>query len=144
MTLRPLDPYEPEAKDPAVTELIDFIRARLDEDERTAHEARRGPWHVDGGTVYATHITDQIVDYTDSAEHVARHDPARVLAEVDAKRKMIALCGPPLIDVTPFGTAPDAPPETVLGAGEPWGLPVLHLLALPYADHPDYRAEWRP
>lgn len=56
--------------------------------------------------------------------HIARHDPARVLAECEATRRIV---------------------EWATTEGhEQWGVgPVLNLLALPYADHPDYRAEWR-
>jgi len=55
------------------------------------------------------------------ADHIARWDPARVLAECEAKRRLIAL-----------------------GEKDSYWDDVLRLLALPYADHPDYRDEWRP
>ncbi|MFE3762284.1 DUF6221 family protein [Streptomyces sp. NPDC059104] len=64
--------------------------------------------------------------------HIVRHDPARVLAEVDAKRQVLAHI------------------EAQLDRTDtPWWFddtltPVLHLLALPYAGHPDYRKDWRP
>lgn len=104
-----------------MTDPIAFLRARLDEDEQVALAAKPGPWQVDGGTVYARHPTDEIVDYTDSADHIARHDPTRVLADVAAKRQII---------------------ELVIGAYA--GYAVLPLLALPYAGHPDYREDWKP
>ncbi|MBX6358139.1 MAG: hypothetical protein IRZ05_20110 [Micromonosporaceae bacterium] len=60
--------------------------------------------------------------------HIARHDPARVLADVDAKRRIIeAALGEQ--DHGDFGWA--------------W-TQVLALLALPYADRPGYQDEWRP
>lgn len=64
----------------------------------------------------------------DAARHIARWDPARVLAECEAKRQIVERCA--AVDF--------AMPSTHLAHG------VLALLALPYADHPDYRDEWRP
>jgi hypothetical protein len=64
------------------------------------------------------------------AQHVARWDPARVLAECGAKRQIIA-------KVT----------EIEYNLGGPWthamGDEILASLAQPYADHPDYREEWQ-
>ncbi|MET8827527.1 DUF6221 family protein [Streptomyces sp. NPDC004610] len=56
--------------------------------------------------------------------HIVRHDPARVLAETDAKRRVLAWAL----------TAPPSPSRDH----------VLRLLALPYADRPGYREKWRP
>jgi hypothetical protein len=103
----------------------------------------------------------------EDAEHIARHDPARVLAECDAKRRIVEAearrrrtkdnvtatsqkAPDDWVDVTWMDenfqpheehvsqqefnerfTEPAPPSET------------LRLLALPYADHPDYREEWR-
>lgn len=58
--------------------------------------------------------------------------PSRVLAECDAKRQIVDMCGYHLEfsgDVTP--------------ASDDLATATLHFLALPYADHPDYREEWR-
>jgi hypothetical protein len=51
-----------------------------------------------------------------------------VLAEVDAKRRILDECGWAVKN----------------GGGSAFVLPVLRLLALPYADHPDYRPDWAP
>jgi len=53
--------------------------------------------------------------------HVTRHDPARVLAECEAKRLLVEWL-----------------------AMEPREDQALAFLALPYADHPDYDEAWRP
>lgn len=55
--------------------------------------------------------------------------PARALAECEAKRRIIYWLSDPY--------------SAVEGA---WVLEakILPELALPYADHPDYRDEWRP
>ncbi|MFH9413972.1 DUF6221 family protein [Streptomyces rochei] len=147
-------------------DLVQWPRAQLDEDERTAQATLwdddgalgsggwfaydRGPregfrearWVVidraDEGVVDSR---PQAADDQAVARHIAEWDPARVLREIDAKRMTIALCAPPLVDVTGPG---DTERSYVPGEGPPWGLDVLKLLALPYADRLGYRDEWRP
>lgn len=86
--------------------LVEFLRARLNEDEAAAEQTLslklragrfRGKtiphWKItgsgyglideDGGTVRAQNI------FPAEAAHVVRHDPARVLREIDAKRKIL-------------------------------------------------------
>jgi hypothetical protein len=63
------------------------------------------------------------------AQHIARHDPARVLADCDAKRRIVKLHA-----VTTSGDCVACDQQ----------YDVLRLLASPYADHPDYRSEWAP
>ncbi|GHB55242.1 hypothetical protein GCM10010331_48820 [Streptomyces xanthochromogenes] len=114
-------------------DLVQFLRDRLDEDEVAAVAAKPGPWHADGGSVYATHPTDEIVSYTNSAEHIARHNPPRVLADVEAKREVLRVAAAAHDYFETFTSGFGAAMEQV-----------LRLLALPHADHPDYRDEWRP
>ncbi|MCT9092817.1 DUF6221 family protein [Streptomyces sp. ASQP_92] len=115
-------------------DLVQFLRDRLDEDAEAAGTATPGPWHADGGSVYATHPTDEVVSYTDSAEHIARHNPARVLADIEAKRQILDL----------HVAEPGQHPDFCGHDKHELPCPTLRLLALPYADHPDYREEWRP
>lgn len=68
-----------------------------------------------------------------SPEHIARWDPARVLAEVAAKRR--------IIEHVVRGRAYYWDTDNTLF---PPGLAILGALALPYADRPGYRDEWRP
>lgn len=71
------------------------------------------------------------------AEHIARHDPARVLADVAAKRRIVS-------DVQRV-THHDP-----LRQGDYWrgvrdaAEGYLRLLSLPYASAPGYRDEWAP
>ncbi|MEU1071962.1 MULTISPECIES: DUF6221 family protein [unclassified Streptomyces] len=151
-------------------DLVQFLRDRLDEDEALALEAPKGPWHI-GNAVDPTqpchvHTFPGVRLVADGlnwlvAEHIARHDPARVLREIEAKRQLlvIALAEPHLrceednwyscsaltddhgellcIDKTRAGKPCDCGRDRRLARH-------LHLLALPYADHADYRDEWRP
>jgi hypothetical protein len=81
---------------PAVNEvdrIVADLRAALDAVEVAARKAKPGPWTQDGGSIYATHPTDEVVDwvYDDSWEHIALNDPPRVLALVAAHREILEL-----------------------------------------------------
>jgi hypothetical protein len=137
---------------------VTWLRAQLDEDERLAQEAADG----DGGTWYMGErwnvFRDEDVapegcgdvhrlvvygNVRSQSEHIARHDPARVLAEVAAKRAILDLHDPN--DTTGKRRwcvgciEPDLPGLMVR-------MPCQHarLLAAPYADRPGYRNEWAP
>lgn len=111
--------------------LTEFLLARIAEDEEAAHGAAAamqsnygtGSWDVrpDGRLGLGGGLS---LGVGPVAPHVARHDPARVLAECEAKRRIVE-------EVLPIH--PDYDP-----------LYVQRLLALPYADHPDYQEAWRP
>ncbi|MFH8581709.1 DUF6221 family protein [Streptomyces zaomyceticus] len=100
-----------------LTEFLAFLNGCLDEDERTARAATEGPWQVDNEQ-HAEAITTPtgtvvvgggrwggeapVFETTQDALHIARHDPARVLAEVDAKRQFLKA----------YEAAPSRPAET--------------------------------
>lgn len=90
-------------------DLVNFLRARLDEDQT---ELRR---MTTGGLV----------------QGYLRVHGDKMLSDIDAKRRIIAEC-------RPGGLGGDA-----LDLVDALGALVLCLLALPYADHPDYDPEWR-
>lgn len=135
-------------------DLIDFIRARLDEDAAIAAGAGApvGPGWKHVRTYNEIEIsTDRVLSQGgayevaapgiqggegDVAVHIARHDPARVLAEVNAKRAILEEHAP-VVDGAQSGWKWHAGSEAVSGQ-------IVRLLGLPYADHPDYREEWRP
>jgi hypothetical protein len=109
-----------------MTDLVEFLRAALDEDERVARVATPGPWRLDAGLRLPEQIDVVSVDYftvcedledTDAA-HIARHDPARVLAEVAAKRGLLA----------------ELAAANMVFA--------MRLLAEPYAGREGWRGEW--
>lgn len=105
-----------------VKDLIEFLRARLNEDERIARAADDdGMSGVPG-------------------EHIVRWDPARVPAEVEAKRRIIDLCE----EWIEIGEIPPNATWSDEAAGGVVARDVLSLLALPYADHADYDLAWAP
>ena len=121
-------------------DLLDFLRARLDDDQRIAQDAVAklgadgdvAEWQADAWSVYCGGVGDGTLagtgrvfsgswpdnPPTSVSTHIARHDPAHVLREVAAKRAIIDMVNSP-------------PPMT------------LRWLAAVWSDHPDYRAEWR-
>jgi hypothetical protein len=115
-------------------DLADFLLARIAEDEEAARAAiepdQLHPW---GDRTLPRRrpedVPDEVRGYLGGTwgEHFARWDPARVLAECDAKRRIVQW-----VQRWPWRAEP---PSSVDG--------LLPILALPYADHPDYREEWR-
>jgi hypothetical protein len=164
-----------------VDDLVQFLRARLLEDERIAREAsggtvigEPGSWRPSpAGDEWEASRTDcdedellvalrpglprppdvmsgmwgAITDFKPEFEdprvtsplpqfqHAARHDPARVLAEVDAKRRIVDLAAEILVaakgdsEVDHYGGL-SAAEETLL------------LLARPFRGHPDFDQSW--
>lgn len=72
------------------------------------------------------------------ARHIAYWDPARVLAECEAKRRIVELH---VVEPLP---PPSKSASCVQCWGAVWPCPTLRLLASPHRDHPDYRPEWAP
>jgi hypothetical protein len=105
--------------------LIEFLTARLDEDEAVAERLRSSsagdPWGWQPNRLET--CEKRRVDYP----------PARVLADVKAKRAIVAL-SQTIIDSDPYEIDSDAP--TAAGM-------ILRNLASVYADHADFREEWR-
>jgi hypothetical protein len=155
-------------------DLAAFIEARLAEDEAMAREATQGDWHwVDPGVktklalVTGGYSVDSATRW-DSAEwgwnyvlrslddrpfqadtaHIARHDPARVLREVAAKRAIVAEHQPRRVgqSLTWCGRCHrvirDAREDEDPCGPFDWPCPTMRALAAAWNDHGDYRAEW--
>jgi len=140
--------------------LAEFLLARIGEDEKLAQAAGGESWHVNSESYPESISTGdptwrdvvaggrwggeaRIFDTDEDALHIARWSPARALAECDAKRRIIDLHQPTTHPVLP----PECEwcgPDTALDLDEQWPCLHLKLFALPYADHPDYREEWKP
>ncbi|MET8628863.1 DUF6221 family protein [Kitasatospora sp. NPDC004669] len=126
-------------------EIADFLQARLHED---ADLARRcdggddcGTWIADGSTVDFCH-SELAGFHPTVAAHIARHDPARVLREVAAKRRVLRRH-----TLSPASGDPDLPWDNRYDCqydGDDWPCTDVLDLLLPYADHPDFRTGWIP
>lgn len=154
-----------------MNELVEFLGARLDEDEQAAQACPFANWETSGpppghyahsststslngryehDSRRAAILANPTFHAQGSLAHAARHDPARVLREVEAKRKLVHVHGQSHECLALTGSG-----ERSVVDDKPWELwepahtddhgPcfVLRCLALPYADHPDYHEEWR-
>ena len=144
--------------------LAEWLRAQLNEDERTARAAtwcdEAAAWHAepspfgarDGGQRWyvedamddgvVTHVDPVASDDEGVARHIAAHGPARVLREVDAKRRIVSAYEDAVtaFDNTELGT--DL--HDLMGGSVNSLRYALQALALPYADRPGFKEEWRP
>lgn len=138
-------------------DLIEFLRARLNEDEAAAQAATSGNWRYnprkqwhsppsvlgvipEGEEYVATgrHSAPSCVAVTGPADHpqsmadaahIARWDPTRIAAEVEAKRRVIEV-----LELAGDSTFP----------ADAWVLAreALRELAQPYRDHPEFDPSW--
>lgn len=112
--------------------LTEFLLARIAEDEAMARNDLWGDGAAPGTAgLYWWH--DEL-----GGDHIAV-EPRRVLAECEAKRRIVGSW------VAQWSIPEDDFPSRPLGGqgGEVYYDVLCHLAAV-YADHPDYRDEWRP
>jgi Family of unknown function (DUF6221) len=123
--------------------LDEFLLARIAEDKRIAAEAAaaggQADWQPDDLPGARTAPRSLV-------EHVARHDPSRVLAECAARRRLVMACRDIRPDMAFLGARPRGMADFYLTPADPHQLSALTLalLAAPYAAHHDYRPEWKP
>lgn len=129
-----------------MNDLVEFLRARLDEDEELAQAAPRGPWGEDASHCVVDATGVRVICSVNGGTlrptlavraHVLGHDPARVLREVEAKRQLL----------TEYAEVAhnDGAGSYEYGYGWADGLGLaVRCTAAAYADHPDYRPEWAP
>ncbi|MFJ6729398.1 DUF6221 family protein [Streptomyces sp. NPDC091281] len=122
-------------------ELTRWLGQQLDEDERIARRAGDTFWQIgETGVIVATE-GDRAeecasVNWAGVAEHIVRHDPVRVLREIDAKRQALAHYEQVFQQAA---DGADSYVKIVAALGRQ-----VRIMASVYADRPGYRAEWRP
>lgn len=132
----------------AVTErpLVAFLRARWDEAEYAAAVGLQGrTWTSPCTGVVDLSLGEGIEDLLAIgdrwvAEHIERYDPAWVLADIAAKRKILE-------EVEGFideADTDDYLPDDVRNANKATANAIIRWLVEPYADHPDYPKERQP
>ena len=118
-------------------DLVAFLREQLDAEEQEARDtaAEWGTaWTVNEemATVQSNTGADVVAEDA-PLQYIARHDPARALPEIDAKREVVRLAERAYDYHETFMNGFAAAIE---GA--------LRLFAQAYVHHPDYRPEWAP
>lgn len=154
-------------------DLIAFLSARLDEDEAAVKAATPGPWAWEatgdkdnswavglvqdddeqplsgqiehGQGVVIDGVCESINGHVPDADHIARHDPARSLREVEADRAILDR----LDRAARYRDQVFAQEPPRSGSDEMRAVTtmltlesVVKLRAAIYSDHPDYRPEW--
>lgn len=135
-------------------DLAQWLTAQLEDGESAARGAKGrtgGRWTQDDGPPEDIVLYDMSGKLTmGQARHIARHDPARVLREIDAKRKLVKLHGRATLragggaqyyDTTTVCRSCEA---NLQFPDESWPCTTLRLLAAPYSDRPGFREEWKP
>src|SRR5690242_13034934 len=132
--------------------LTEFLLARIAEDEAAAREVTdffysEGRWkwgHALPVKVALLDDRESVVLATRddgptwmACDHIARHDPARVLAECEAKRRIVQRHA-----LREF-FRPGGADALCTHCRDSHPCADLRDLASVYADHPDYREEWR-
>jgi len=117
--------------------IVEFLEARLAEDELTANAAIDGSsdWQVlysyrdvkDGDGRYVV-LADSHYPTVAQAAHIARHSPARILRQCEAVRAAIA-------EYLRLDVLGDLPGRTATEV-------VLRELAMVHADHVDFDQTW--
>lgn len=148
-----------------MTGINEFLVARLREDEAQARDAasrNAAQWSCPASAVLDVGDDDFVLVHDSGVgEHMRRWDPARVLREVETKRRILDLHK---VNVEVEGAPPRFPHPHVRYqqgrvtywcdrcdhdrdyghiSGPDEGCPTLRLLAAPYADHPDFNPTWR-
>lgn len=140
--------------------LVEFLTARLDEDEQLARTVeqnvgteRKGEPYSDGSGIavgdafpsYPWGAYDGELPFMAGPGH-----PSRVLADVAAKRAILALHPPETVEQFDGTEVNLEPPfrcdicwDPLSGDSAEWPCPTLLVLAGVYADHPDFDPAWR-
>jgi hypothetical protein len=128
-----------------MTDLVEFLRARLAEDEQAARRAGETFRQIGETGVIVAIERDRAeecasANWTGIAEHIVRHDPARILRDVERDQRLLDLHAP---GETEYVDGDVCMTCEVKGEGPYYPCQTLRLLTLPYADHPDYNESWQ-
>lgn len=151
-------PADPDANTAMAESLVEFLRARLDEDRQRVIRAGEGrvAWltfrNSDGSMRYTTvaaeagdgaWIADGEELLTEPASVDVIFDPSRVLAEVEAKRRIIDLAESWASQAERVERADARPDAVMLRTQAITAETIVRVLIQPYADHPDFDPAWR-
>ena len=125
-----------------MTDLITFLKARLDEDEALIRHNSDGHGLCDGFPDYRTYIDGD----TNAADAYIEHfGPARMLREVEADRRLLDLYerAKQYRDRVFAQPEPRSISDEICAVTQMMALEqVMRLRAAVHGNHPDYREDW--
>jgi hypothetical protein len=138
--------------------VTDFVLARIAEDEAAASVASPAPWHAQGAAevmlptpwklrpwrrnALAECNNLSLDENRANAAHIARHDPARVLAQCAAMRKVVEDHRPFRLAQTVCQTCEEKPRIGYEAGSDGWPCPTIRALASIWSDHPQFDPAW--
>jgi lipopolysaccharide biosynthesis regulator YciM len=117
--------------------VIEFALARIEADEAKATRASSA---VASWPMVANEAARLSAD---AGWHVLDHNPARVLAQCAAMRKIVEDHRPFRLAQTVCQTCEEKPQIGYEAGVVEWPCPTIRALASIWSDHPDWREEWR-
>jgi len=119
--------------------IVEFLEARIGEDEALAYEAKS--WAAVGQVDWIGQPGDGLAPRLGAGgPHITAWSPARVLAECKAKRAIIEQAQNATEAEKEYD---DYEWQGTVSRSEPWtGDAIVYALAAVYADHPDYDPAW--
>ncbi len=123
-------------------DLVAFLRARLADDEQAAQATMVALSADDGVPMWPDYQTHDSPEIDTARSYLARFQPARVLAEVEAKREVIRLYEDALATIEMLQSH-GREAGAHQGAAEAY-LNVIRRDVVAYAAHPEFDESWRP
>jgi hypothetical protein len=124
------------------TDLIAFVRARLDEEARLARDAGGDVWWTPKDLPGEVHGRSGVIAFSLKSErydaHIARQDPADTLRRVAASRVVVDEYAQ-IAELDTDTAAYDHTSVRAIGLGF-----AVRQMAAQYPSHADYRARWMP
>jgi hypothetical protein len=124
-------------------DLTTWLLTQIDADERVADRALDVSTDLGHQASWSSFSAGDVAD--EAITHVEAWSPDRVLAECEAKRRIVDLhpvvgddvCDTCVVGMRGYPAYPNSKPER-------WPCGTLRALALGYADRPGYQQDWRP
>ncbi|MCX4605484.1 DUF6221 family protein [Streptomyces anulatus] len=135
-----------------MTDLADFLRARIAERRAIAEAASPWPWKINPDDPEEVLAGDDILvadvfalssnQTRNTATFIATNDPADVIADLDAKLALLVLHRRVEVRADEFAEIDACAACEVTGLQDQYPCTTLRILARPFAGHTDYQEDW--
>ncbi|GGJ74658.1 hypothetical protein GCM10011583_02620 [Streptomyces camponoticapitis] len=124
------------------TNMLAFVRARLDEEEQVARAAGGESWRCPPEAPGEVHDRSGGISFSVRTQgydrHIALQDPARTLRRIETSRVLLGEYAE-IAHLDVDRPQHDFPSGRAVGMGF-----VVRQMAAEYAGHPEYQAKWLP